>query len=297
MLDGAGDPARRRAPTWSSRRTPTPIAWGWPCPRPAPPRRRGRHRRRLAGRYRQRDRLLADHLLRHSEGADRLVVATVVSSRLVERLAEAAGVHYAATLTGFKWIVRPALAHPDWRFLFGYEEALASRCSPAVRDKDGISPRCCGADRRARTAGTSPLERWGSWRSSTACTPPTSGRSASRTGQRAGPPPPLMARSGPDRRTASAGGASPRSATATGATCRRPRGHLGLRRPHPGGVPPERHRAEAQDLPELIGQAQAGAAGCRPPAWRQCALGALRAELAELLDLPAPRRGGAALSP
>ena len=38
--------------------------------------------------------LLADHLLRHSEGADRLVVATVVSSRLVERLAAAAGVHY-----------------------------------------------------------------------------------------------------------------------------------------------------------------------------------------------------------
>lgn len=83
--------------------------------------------------------ILADHLLRHTEGDDRLVVSTVVCSRLVQRVAEAAGVHAETTLTGFKWIVRPALEHPRWRFVFGYEEALGVCVGPVVRDKDGIS--------------------------------------------------------------------------------------------------------------------------------------------------------------
>jgi phosphomannomutase len=82
--------------------------------------------------------LLADHVLRNTEGDDRLVVTTVVSSRLLGRMAEAHGVHFAETLTGFKWITRPGLAHPEWRFVFGYEEALGYLVGDAVRDKDGI---------------------------------------------------------------------------------------------------------------------------------------------------------------
>jgi phosphomannomutase len=105
--------------------------------------------------------LLADHLLRHSAGADRLVVASLVSSRLVERLARAAGVHFEATLTGFKWIVRPALAHPEWRFVFGYEEALGFSVSPVVRDKDGIAAALAFAELTAelRAQGSSPVAR------------------------------------------------------------------------------------------------------------------------------------------
>lgn len=82
--------------------------------------------------------LLADHVLRNTAGEDRLVVTTIVSSRLLGRMAAAHGVHYAETLTGFKWIARPALAHPDWRFVFGYEEALGYLVGDAVLDKDGI---------------------------------------------------------------------------------------------------------------------------------------------------------------
>ncbi|HEY8060348.1 MAG TPA: phospho-sugar mutase [Acidimicrobiales bacterium] len=82
--------------------------------------------------------LLADHVLRNTEGDDRLVATTIVSSRLLSRLAAAHGVHYAETLTGFKWIVRPALEHPEWRFVFGYEEALGYLVGDAVHDKDGI---------------------------------------------------------------------------------------------------------------------------------------------------------------
>jgi phosphomannomutase len=83
--------------------------------------------------------LLADHVLAHSSGADRLVVTTVVSSDLLGRMARAAGVHYARTLTGFKWIVRAGDDHPDRRFVFGYEEALGYCAGTMVRDKDGMT--------------------------------------------------------------------------------------------------------------------------------------------------------------
>ena len=85
--------------------------------------------------------LLADHVLRHTSGADRLVVTTIVSSTLLRRMAAEHGVHYAETLTGFKWIMQAD--HPGSRFVFGYEEALgycvgAVRGPGVVRDKDGV---------------------------------------------------------------------------------------------------------------------------------------------------------------
>jgi len=83
--------------------------------------------------------VLADWLLSRGEGADRLVVTTVVSSSMLARLAAARGVVAAETLTGFKWIARAALDRPDLRFVYGYEEALGSCVGTLVRDKDGIT--------------------------------------------------------------------------------------------------------------------------------------------------------------
>jgi phosphomannomutase len=59
---------------------------------------------------------------------------SIVSSRLLARIAAAAGFAHEETLTGFKWISRvPGL-------LYGYEEALGYCVAPElVRDKDGIS--------------------------------------------------------------------------------------------------------------------------------------------------------------
>ncbi|NUP75684.1 MAG: phospho-sugar mutase [Sinomonas sp.] len=59
---------------------------------------------------------------------------SIVSSRLLGRIAEAAGLEHRETLTGFKWISRvPGL-------VYGYEEALGYCVAPdLVRDKDGIS--------------------------------------------------------------------------------------------------------------------------------------------------------------
>lgn len=83
--------------------------------------------------------LLASHLLERSAGGDRLITTTVVSSQLVPAMCDAAGVHHVETLTGFKWLCRPALAHPQLRQLMAYEEALGYAVGADARDKDGIT--------------------------------------------------------------------------------------------------------------------------------------------------------------
>lgn len=89
--------------------------------------------------------LLADWLLgerarRGTLPGGALVLTTVVSTTMLERLAHEHGARYAETLTGFKWIWDRALAlEPEGaRYIFGFEEALGYCVGPAVRDKDGV---------------------------------------------------------------------------------------------------------------------------------------------------------------
>ena len=105
--------------------------------------------------------VLADWLLAHGRGADRLVATTVVSSSMLGRLAAARGVAYAETLTGFKWLARAALDRPDLRFVYGYEEALGSCVGTLVRDKDGITAALAFAELAAaeRRAGRTVRDR------------------------------------------------------------------------------------------------------------------------------------------
>jgi phosphomannomutase len=83
--------------------------------------------------------LLGDHILRHTTGDDRLVITTLVSSSLLAKMAAAYGVRFAETYTGFKWIGHTALAHPESRFVFGYEQALGYLVCGRPLDKDGIT--------------------------------------------------------------------------------------------------------------------------------------------------------------
>ncbi|MFE9104559.1 phospho-sugar mutase [Actinomadura geliboluensis] len=98
--------------------------------------------------------LLAEHVLRHTAGDDRLVATTIVSSSLLRSIAAAHGVRFAETLTGFKWIMKAGAPHPTGgsggsssrrqpdRLVFGYEEALGYSVGDdrgvLVNDKDGI---------------------------------------------------------------------------------------------------------------------------------------------------------------
>ncbi|MEW2405421.1 phospho-sugar mutase [Streptomyces griseoviridis] len=76
--------------------------------------------------------LLAAHLVRR--GAVGTFAESIVSSSLLGRIAERAGLPYEETLTGFKWIARVE------GLRYGYEEALGYCVDPeGVRDKDGIT--------------------------------------------------------------------------------------------------------------------------------------------------------------
>ncbi|MEU7379073.1 MULTISPECIES: phospho-sugar mutase [unclassified Streptomyces] len=76
--------------------------------------------------------LLAAHLV--SRGATGTFAESIVSSSLLGRIAEKAGLPYEETLTGFKWIARVE------GLRYGYEEALGYCVDPdGVRDKDGIT--------------------------------------------------------------------------------------------------------------------------------------------------------------
>ncbi|MER5543366.1 phospho-sugar mutase [Streptomyces sp. NPDC002589] len=76
--------------------------------------------------------LLGAHLVRR--GATGVFAESIVSSSLLSRIAEKAGLPYEETLTGFKWIARVE------GLRYGYEEALGYCVDPeGVRDKDGIT--------------------------------------------------------------------------------------------------------------------------------------------------------------
>ncbi|MDN3295882.1 phospho-sugar mutase [Streptomyces ficellus] len=76
--------------------------------------------------------LLAAHLVH--KGATGTFAESIVSSSLLGRIAEAAGLGYEETLTGFKWIARVE------GLRYGYEEALGYCVDPGgVRDKDGVT--------------------------------------------------------------------------------------------------------------------------------------------------------------
>jgi phosphomannomutase len=76
--------------------------------------------------------LLAAHLV--NRGARGTFAESIVSSSLLGRIAERAGLPYEETLTGFKWIARVD------GLRYGYEEALGYCVDPeGVRDKDGIT--------------------------------------------------------------------------------------------------------------------------------------------------------------
>ena len=90
--------------------------------------------------------LLGEQAAAAHRGGDGVLACSIVSSRLLARIAQAHGLDHAWTLTGFKWISRVE------GLVFGYEEALGYCVDPSrVRDKDGLSAALLLTQLAART--------------------------------------------------------------------------------------------------------------------------------------------------
>jgi phosphomannomutase len=88
--------------------------------------------------------LLGDYILSHEQARaapeTRVVASTVVSSRMLSKIAAHHGAVHIETLTGFKWLARADANLPTGTLVYAYEEAIGHCVDPAaVRDKDGIS--------------------------------------------------------------------------------------------------------------------------------------------------------------
>jgi len=69
------------------------------------------------------------------------MVASTVSSKMIEAIAAAEGFKFVECLTGFKYIGNTALALVEQGFEvpFGYEEAIGFMIGSEIRDKDGVA--------------------------------------------------------------------------------------------------------------------------------------------------------------
>ncbi|MEZ8085049.1 phospho-sugar mutase [Vibrio sp. 1S139] len=85
--------------------------------------------------------LFAHYLLSKPHTKNQLVGNSIVSSTLLEKVAQSHGATYFQTLTGFKWLANIGMQLEDEsnEFLFAYEEALGYTIGTQVRDKDGLS--------------------------------------------------------------------------------------------------------------------------------------------------------------
>ncbi|MEC7941320.1 MAG: phospho-sugar mutase [Pseudomonadota bacterium] len=85
--------------------------------------------------------LFAHYLLSKPHTKNQLVGNSIVSSTLLEKVANSHGATYFQTLTGFKWLANIGMQLGDEQneFLFAYEEALGYTIGTQVRDKDGLS--------------------------------------------------------------------------------------------------------------------------------------------------------------
>lgn len=87
--------------------------------------------------------LFAAHIIEHSAKTEkpRALLNSVVSSRMLKKMAEHNGFHYEETLTGFKWLGNRALElmAQGYDVPFAYEEALGYMFPESgIIDKDGV---------------------------------------------------------------------------------------------------------------------------------------------------------------
>lgn len=85
------------------------------------------------------------------------VGSTIVSTNLVNEIAESYGVETKASLTGFKWIAKMIKDNPDLDFIGGGEESFGYMVGDFVRDKDAVTSAllACEIAANAKSKGSS----------------------------------------------------------------------------------------------------------------------------------------------
>ncbi len=88
--------------------------------------------------------VMTDFLIKQWKKQDKLngkqfVGSTIVSTHLVNEIAESYGVETKVGLTGFKWIAKMIKDHPELEFIGGGEESFGFMVGDFVRDKDAVT--------------------------------------------------------------------------------------------------------------------------------------------------------------
>jgi phosphomannomutase len=79
------------------------------------------------------------------------VGSTIVSTNLVNEIAESYGVETKVGLTGFKWIAKMIKNHPELNFIGGGEESFGYMVGDFVRDKDAVTAALLACEIAANT--------------------------------------------------------------------------------------------------------------------------------------------------
>ena len=106
--------------------------------------------------------LMTEFLLEHWKKAgkisgDQFIGSTIVSTPMMEKMAEAYDVECKVGLTGFKWIAKMIVDHPHQEFIGGGEESFGFMTGDFVRDKDAITASllACEIATQAKANGSS----------------------------------------------------------------------------------------------------------------------------------------------
>jgi phosphoglucomutase len=101
--------------------------------------------------------LLEKHRQNGTLSANAFVGSTVVSTPMIQRLADAYGIECKLGLTGFKWIAKMIEDYPNQPFIGGGEESYGYMVGDFVRDKDAITSSllACEIAAEAKSKGSS----------------------------------------------------------------------------------------------------------------------------------------------
>lgn len=106
-------------------------------------------------------RFLLDEQKKKGIKGNEFIASTIVSTPMMDALAEGYGVECKTSLTGFKWIAKMIMDNPEQHFVGGGEESFGFMVGDFVRDKDAVTSTllACEIGAQAKSEGSSFYEK------------------------------------------------------------------------------------------------------------------------------------------